>query len=60
MFDNGPTADFEPVIRCWQCKKFKPVGGMSGYCSKWDATTLRRDYCSYGQRKEAIHEVSRS
>lgn len=58
--ESAPIVDAEPVIRCWQCKKFKPVGGMSGYCYKWDTATLRGDYCSYGERKEAVNEVSRS
>ena len=55
MFDSLPTIDAVPVVRCWACKYHKPID----YCTKHKQTGwFDDDFCSYGQRKEADHEVS--
>lgn len=56
---DAPTIDAVPVVRCRECKYYKPEEYFSPCvlpqgleCAKPD------DFCSYGQRKEADHEVS--
>ena len=57
--DLGP--DVVPVVRCRECKHGKRgVDNMvrcSHPCGKVISMTAE-DFCSYGQRKEADHEVS--
>lgn len=55
--ENTPTIDAVPVVRCRECKYYKPEEYFSPCvlpqgleCAKPD------DFCSYGQRKEAAHE----
>ncbi|MDB7955314.1 hypothetical protein [Flavonifractor plautii] len=54
MFDSLPTIDAVSVVRCRECKYYKPEEYFSPCvlpqgleCAKPD------DFCSYGQRKEA-------
>lgn len=54
IFDSLPTIDAVPVVRCRECKYYKPGEYFSPCvlpqgleCAKPD------DFCSYGQRKEA-------
>ena len=54
---DAPTIDAVPVVRCRECKYYKPEEYFSPCvlpqgleCAKPD------DFCSYGQRKEAAHE----
>ena len=55
-----PTIDAVPVVRCRECKHGKRgVDNMvrcSHPCGKVISMTAG-DFCSYGQRKEADHEV---
>lgn len=55
--ENLPAADVAEVVRCRECKHYKPEEYFSPCvlpqgleCAKPD------DYCSYGQRKEDNHE----
>ena len=59
VLDCIPAADVVEVVRCRNCKHYKPQEYFSPCvlpqgieCAKPD------DFCSYGQRKEAEHEVS--
>lgn len=52
-----PTIDTVPVVRCRECRHYKPEEYFSPCtlpqgleCAKPD------DFCSYGQRKEAEHD----
>lgn len=55
VVNNAPTISAVPVVRCWACKYHKPID----YCTKHKQTGwFDDDFCSYGQRKEADHEVS--
>lgn len=53
-----PTISAEPVVRCRECIKhgteYCPM--MNHYIGEDE--TEPDDFCSYGQRKEADHEVS--
>lgn len=55
--DEAPTIDAVPVVRCRECRHYKPEEYFSPCtlpqgleCAKPD------DFCSYGQRKEADHD----
>ena len=60
--DNAPTVDAVPVVRCRDCKHWKPTGSKAGnsfsdmeYIGGWEFTNYCRresDFCSYGERKE--------
>lgn len=57
VVNNAPTIDAVPVVRCRECKYYKPEEYFSPCvlpqgleCAKPD------DFCSYGQRKEGDHE----
>lgn len=56
--EDAPTIDAVPVVRCRECRHYKPEEYFSPCvlpqgigCAKPD------DFCSYGERKEAAHEV---
>ena len=60
--DEAPTIDTVPVVRCQECRCWKPSGGYAGDnindlqrlggC-KWAVACVREnDFCSRGQRKE--------
>ena len=60
-----PTIDAVPVVRCRECKRWDTDAdsygkddGPKGMCMKFFEDTYSDDYCSYGQQKEADHEVS--
>ena len=65
--ENAPTIDAVPVVRCRDCKWFNHY---TVECEINDVATDHEggasfsinfgpdDFCSYGQRKEADHEVS--
>ena len=60
-----PTIDAVPVVRCRECKRwdtdpdsYGKDDGPKGTCMKFFEDTYSDDFCSYGQRKEADHEVS--
>ena len=57
-----PTVDAVPVVRCRECKHWKPSGSKAGnsfsdmeYIGGCEFTNYCRresDFCSYGERKE--------
>lgn len=51
---NAPTVDAVPVIRCRECSYHIPKCTI---CQFSGMTITENDFCSYGQRKESIHEV---
>ena len=55
--DNAPTIDAVQVVRCGECRRaipFSVAGNRDAFChcDLFDATMTRKDYCSYGERKE--------
>ena len=59
---KSPTIDAVPVVRCRECKHWKPSGSKAGnsfpdmeYIGGCEFTKYCRresDFCSYGERKE--------
>ena len=59
---NAPTVDAVEVVRCKDCKHWKPSGSKAGnsfsdmeYIGGCEFTNYYRresDFCSYGERKE--------
>ena len=59
---HAPTVDAVPVVRCQECKHWKPSGSKAGnsfsdmeYIGGCEFTNYYRtesDFCSYGERKE--------
>lgn len=63
--ENTPTIDAVPVVRCRECKYWRRYtrqweNHCAGECERhrMEGGTYENDFCSYGQRKEADHEVS--
>ena len=66
--ENAPTIDAVPVVRCRECKhyrefhtkKHRQIMRLCYRMGKHDMEYPVKpdDFCSYGQRKEADHEVS--
>ena len=62
MIKTAPTVDAVPVVRCRECKHWKPSGSKAGnsfsdmeYIGGCEFTNYCRresDFCSYGNRKE--------
>ena len=62
MIKTAPTVDAVPVVRCRECKHWKPSGSKAGnsfsdmeYIGGCEFTKYCRresDFCSYGNRKE--------
>ena len=60
--EDAPTVDAIPVVRCRECKHWKPSGSKAGnsfsdmeYIGGCEFTNYYRsesDFCSYGERKE--------
>lgn len=57
-----PTVDAVPVVRCRECKNWKPYGSKAvrklgdpleryGGCEIWHGGHLESDFCSSGERK---------
>lgn len=66
---DAPTISAVPVVRCLECvhssmpsgftQRYGKLGTLSchfGPCNRRNVN--ENDFCSYGQRKEADHEVS--
>ena len=61
VIDSQPTVDAVPVVRCRECKHWKPTGSKAGnsfsdmeYIGGCEFTKYCRresDFCSYGERK---------
>ena len=67
ILSDAPTIDAVPVVRCRECKRWDTDAdsygkddGPKGTCMKFFEDTYSDDYCSYGQRKEADHDVSKN
>lgn len=66
MFDSLPTIDAVPVVRCRECIYYKICDewetGKRMLCEIHHHSYLDHDgdehFCSWGQRREAEHEVS--
>lgn len=57
VIKKAPTIDAAPVVRCKDCKHFRPceeVEGESwtGWCAYGDFSTDNLEFCSRGVRKE--------
>ena len=62
LIEKAPTIDAVPVVRCRECKHWKPSGSKAGnsfsdmeYIGGCEFTKYCRresDFCSYGKRKE--------
>ena len=62
IIDTSPTVDAVPVVKCRECKHWKPSGSKAGnsfsdmeYIGGCEFTNYYRresDFCSYGERKE--------
>ena len=62
IIDRQPTVDAVPVVRCRDCRHWKPTGSKAGnsfsdieYIGGCEFTNYCRresDFCSYGERKE--------
>ena len=60
--EDSPTIEADPVVRCKECKHWKPAGSKAGnsfsdmeYIGGCEFTNYFRresDFCSYGERKE--------
>ena len=60
MTDEGcpETVDAVPVVRCKDCIRYRPNGEVWGHCTVSGIGKMRRkDYCSYGVRKDGDHET---
>ena len=61
LIEKAPTIDAVPVVRCRECKHWKPTGSKAGnsfsdmeYIGGCEFTKYCRresDFCSYGERK---------
>ena len=51
-----PTIEAVPVVRCGECRHADD--SLILWCSEHEKAVSRLDFCSYGKRKEADHEVS--
>lgn len=60
MINQADTVDAVPVVRCRDCKFWKPYGSkgsrngedlleLEGGCMKWRGRRLESDFCSYGE-----------
>lgn len=62
MFDSLPTIDAVPVVRCKDCKWVDVVCKGKYFCSHpfygLFSGVKPNTFCSYGETKEAAHEVS--
>ena len=64
MISDFPTVDAVEVVRCRECKHWKPSGSKAGnsfsdmeYIGGCEFTNYYRsesDFCSYGKRKEGV------
>lgn len=60
--EEAPTIEAEPVVRCKECKHWKPSGSKAGNsfsdmeyiggCGFTNYCRRESDFCSYGERKE--------
>lgn len=66
--DEAPTVDAVPVVRCRECKNWKPYGSKAarkigdpleryGGCEIWHGGHLESDFCSNGRRRDQSADV---
>ena len=60
---NAPTVDAVPVVRCKDCKHYRPQKksahweNRANYCNRVVTIKVQPDdFCSYGERKEGDDE----
>ena len=63
MISNVPTVDAVEVVRCKDCKHYKPQKksahweNSANYCNRIVTIKARPDdFCSYGERKNEVSE----
>lgn len=49
--------DVEPVVRCRDCIRYRPDGNVWGRCTMAANPMRKKDFCSYGVRKDGDHET---
>ena len=53
-FENAPTVDAVPVVRCVECKYLDEslaMGGWDGSCRYWNThSTVYSGFCSFGKK----------
>lgn len=61
--DSQPTVDAVPVVRCRDCKHYKPQKksahwvNRANYCNRIvTIKTQPYDFCSHGERKDEVSE----
>ena len=53
IVDMQPTADATPVVRCRECEGWVATENSDlGLCALTKRVVTRRDYCSWGERKD--------
>lgn len=62
MIQDAPTVDAVPVVRCKDCKHFRPceeIEGESwtGWCAYGDFHADDLDFCSRGERKTDEQQI---
>lgn len=54
--ESTPSVDAVAVVRCKDCKHFKPTSEIKGECTYWRVMPiqypLKEDYCARGERRE--------
>lgn len=61
VVEDAPTVDAVEVVRCKDCKHYRPYAGVAdGYChmAEWyKRYQYENDFCSRGERKDGEHET---
>lgn len=57
MVADAPTVDAVPVVRCADCVRFRPDGNVWGRCTMAVNPMRKKDFCSYGVRKDGGDET---
>ena len=47
-----PPVDAVPVVRCKDCIRYRPDGNVWGRCTVAANSMRKKDFCSYGVRKD--------
>ena len=58
--DSIPAVDAVEVVRCRECKHYKPSkfnSGTAHYCAVIDGFPVEEWYCAEGQRREEDHRA---
>ena len=54
---SAQTVDAVPVVRCKDCVRYRPEGEVWGRCTMAANPMRKKDFCSYGVRKDGDHET---